>query len=716
MAFILSKLQTSIGSFSLQGHFILWHRYFIATYEKTLREVCGYRGAQPYWNWTIDVASMRDMIEWPVFNNHSGFGGNGPYVDGDNPFDIPERSGGGCVPRGPFKYPNWVVHLGPGLSIDYNPRCLKRDFSRPLMNWATSDLVNWVTNVTNYEDFAFRLENLPVFTSPNLHGAGHFGVGGALDPLFYLHHSTLDKIFWRWQQEDLPNRFFDVGGPVIPFDYGNSVGPNITLDFVIGLGGLAPDIPLRDIMNLQGGTTKDELIPTLRYWFAYQIIYPVVLLFIKLSILSFYRGLSPTKKYRYAVKIVTAFVVLWTTAAIFAHIFECPDPSKAWSLTFPQGCVSLPALYYSSAAVNIASDVAILLLPIPVIHNLRISRRRRASLIAILSVGGIAVASSGARLWAVWKYQNTTDVSYDAILILLFSHIEINLAIMCACAPALKPLFKTVSLSLSSLRRHSKTTATSSRSQSGPSGVTGGHELAAIATASHTNIHGNSFARNRAVFESMPDSRRESPERNSVEITGGTPYHTPPSEFDTPLNSNPDRDPDAVTEGAAKPATAVAGAPSCLRSQSTGSNSGNYQVDGTCSSRRRQSEPASTNEFGMRVIPKVPRVAGGQQPSKMVGEFTAACYPSESPPSSSTPAAPEQESAARSVHRSVILRQPGVSEAASGNLPEHPSADAEHLELEVEHEIKVDFEPMTPEEQEKWEQKRAKEDATDPRW
>ncbi|KAF3910242.1 hypothetical protein ABW21_db0203966 [Orbilia brochopaga] len=204
------------------------------------------------------------MNEWPIFNNHSGFGGNGPYVDGDNPFDIPERSGGGCVPRGPFKYPKWVVNLGPGPSIDYNPRCLKRDFSRPIMSWATPDLAHWVTNVTKYEDFAYRLENLPVFTTPNLHGAGHFGVGGALgefgdvyaspaDPLFWAHHSTLDKMFWRWQQEDLPNRFFDVGGPVVPFDYSNQVGPNITLDFIIGLGNLAPDIPVRDVMNIQGG-------------------------------------------------------------------------------------------------------------------------------------------------------------------------------------------------------------------------------------------------------------------------------------------------------------------------------------------------------------------------------------------------------------------------------------------------------------------------------
>lgn len=30
------------------GHFVLWHRYFVATYEKALRDECGYTGGQPY--------------------------------------------------------------------------------------------------------------------------------------------------------------------------------------------------------------------------------------------------------------------------------------------------------------------------------------------------------------------------------------------------------------------------------------------------------------------------------------------------------------------------------------------------------------------------------------------------------------------------------------------------------------------------------------------
>jgi tyrosinase len=39
------------------------------------------------------------------------------------------------------------------------------------------------------------------------------------DPLFYLHHTWLDKLWWNWQSRDLKNRLTDISGPnVIPAD------------------------------------------------------------------------------------------------------------------------------------------------------------------------------------------------------------------------------------------------------------------------------------------------------------------------------------------------------------------------------------------------------------------------------------------------------------------------------------------------------------------
>ena len=32
------------------------------------------------------------------------------------------------------------------------------------------------------------------------------------DPIFYLHHAWLDKIWWDWQRRDLPVRLTAMGG------------------------------------------------------------------------------------------------------------------------------------------------------------------------------------------------------------------------------------------------------------------------------------------------------------------------------------------------------------------------------------------------------------------------------------------------------------------------------------------------------------------------
>ncbi|KAF3165567.1 hypothetical protein TWF106_006195 [Orbilia oligospora] len=137
-------------------------------------------------------------------------------------------------------------------------------------------------------------------------------------------------------------------------------------------------------------------------------------------------------------------VLAYTIAIEFVYMFECPKPSMSWSVTFPTGCMNLSVLYYTSASINILTDILILCLPIPVLMTIQIQKRKRIALVGIFFIGFIAVLASVSRIWALWLYQNTKDVSYDAIFILLFSNIEINLAIITASAPPLRPLFKGV--------------------------------------------------------------------------------------------------------------------------------------------------------------------------------------------------------------------------------------------------------------------------------
>ena len=80
-----------------------FHKFrFITTFETALREECRYMGAQPYWDFALDVSPPENFP-----NLHSSilpydFGGNGPFipVNVSNPFEVPGWTGEGCIKNG----------------------------------------------------------------------------------------------------------------------------------------------------------------------------------------------------------------------------------------------------------------------------------------------------------------------------------------------------------------------------------------------------------------------------------------------------------------------------------------------------------------------------------------------------------------------------------------------------------------------------------------
>ncbi|RII05298.1 hypothetical protein CUC08_Gglean010391 [Alternaria sp. MG1] len=244
------------------GHFLLWHRYFVDTYEKALRE-CGYTGGQPYWDYTLDAdpqnLSSTRVYDSEIFQPDTGFGGNGVKVEPtpeQNFLNLTGGTGGGCVQTGPFTPDKFMVNY-PGP-----PSCLRRDFMPPLLNtWADPKLEKAQLEAPDFVTFDRTMQGSKTVFAPNIHGSGHFGVGGVLgqagdpanspgEPLFYLHHANLDRIYWRWQQQDLETRLREVGGPIVAEDY---LGKNVTLDFEVNIGKLAPSRKLEDLMHIQEG-------------------------------------------------------------------------------------------------------------------------------------------------------------------------------------------------------------------------------------------------------------------------------------------------------------------------------------------------------------------------------------------------------------------------------------------------------------------------------
>ncbi|KAM0333771.1 hypothetical protein ACHAPQ_005285 [Fusarium lateritium] len=220
------------------GNFLSWHRYFTWVYEEALRNECGYKGTQPYWDWSLSAIS--GLKKSPVFDgSETSLTGDGETIpdrpdivlgasSGLPPVYLPTGNGGGCAKSGPFK--DMSVNLGPAAldlpggivearpnPLDYNPRCLKRDLSdavnRRYAN-ATSVLNN-ILQPKNVYDFQMQMQGVPGTGDIGIHGGGHYSLGGDPgndvftspgDPAFYLHHSMIDRVWWIWQMLDPKER------------------------------------------------------------------------------------------------------------------------------------------------------------------------------------------------------------------------------------------------------------------------------------------------------------------------------------------------------------------------------------------------------------------------------------------------------------------------------------------------------------------------------
>lgn len=98
-----------------------------------------------------------------------------------------------------------------------------------------------------------------------------------------------------------------------------------------------------------------------------------------------------------------------------------------------------------ASVLNTFSEFLVAVLPIPVVMHLRMDRKQRWEVISLLSLG-ITVSVVGAvRTYYVWLSEiGTYDVSWYSVPHWICAAVEIDLALICACAPALRPLVSRV--------------------------------------------------------------------------------------------------------------------------------------------------------------------------------------------------------------------------------------------------------------------------------
>ena len=198
--------------------------------------------------------------------------------------------------------------------------------------------------------------------------------------------------------------------------------------------------------------------------------------FAKISILLLcFRVFRSNIRFRQTCYILFVVIAGYGVGSLLAVIFRCRPISAAWSSP-AQGtnrCLSLLKLQVVIGWFNIVTDVALMVLPMPILSGLNMPWQKKAGVVVVFGTGTAVLAMSIARQAVLYGSLNGLyrDITWSAALTHILFTLELNIAIICGCLPTLQPLFRRFSIPMPSAIRsafsvHGRTARSASRASS----------------------------------------------------------------------------------------------------------------------------------------------------------------------------------------------------------------------------------------------------------
>lgn len=119
------------------ANFVIWHRYYLWTFEQVLRKECGYSRPMPWWDEAKDAGNFHSS---DMFTDARYFGHMTSYPDG-SPV---------CIGSGAFS--GLTCHIGPGQNNQAH--CLSRAINGQLTSQCNQNYVDTCNSRTDYNSMA----------------------------------------------------------------------------------------------------------------------------------------------------------------------------------------------------------------------------------------------------------------------------------------------------------------------------------------------------------------------------------------------------------------------------------------------------------------------------------------------------------------------------------------------------------------------------------
>ncbi|OCK80777.1 hypothetical protein K432DRAFT_327625 [Lepidopterella palustris CBS 459.81] len=185
-----------------------------------------------------------------------------------------------------------------------------------------------------------------------------------------------------------------------------------------------------------------DMIAILKDTLAIEITYYITVYIIKVSIILLYLRFATEKGFRRTCKATIAVLTIYAFICIIVLLTQCIPLTKVWDITeaLPGTCINRTVFFYITASFNIITDIWVTALPVRTLMSIQRPKREKAGLVLIFAMGAFSCVAAIIRLQTIAIFTFSKDPFFDAVPGDIWSAIEINVAIICASLPSLKPL------------------------------------------------------------------------------------------------------------------------------------------------------------------------------------------------------------------------------------------------------------------------------------
>ncbi|OBR04232.1 Integral membrane protein [Colletotrichum higginsianum IMI 349063] len=183
--------------------------------------------------------------------------------------------------------------------------------------------------------------------------------------------------------------------------------------------------------------TPEQIKNYMRTFYVTIVFYNAALAGIKMTFLFQYYRVLAVQRMKKVFIAAMIIVGAWSVSQILIAIFNCSPIPAFWDKSIDGSCIPNYPYFYINAAGNIATDIIVFVLPLPVINKLSLARGQKYVLLGIFCLGFFTCTISFIRISFLKLHE---DFTWSNVETAGWSVGELCSGLLCACLPTFRPL------------------------------------------------------------------------------------------------------------------------------------------------------------------------------------------------------------------------------------------------------------------------------------